>query len=73
MQEADKILDKVNVSLDLVEVEKLIGDFTRFLYNNYIRIPICQINVEVGTTKDIPEWDLGARGFGKNLNGLIKR
>ena len=71
--EFDKMLDRAGASMDLAEVKKFIGDMHHYIYNNYIRIPICQIDAVVATTKDIPKWDLGDRGFEKNLNGLIRQ
>ena len=53
----DKVLDekfeKIDSSLDINEVKELMGQVYRYVYENYIVIPIAEINEEIGVSKNI--------------------
>ena len=71
--EMDKMLESAIASLDLAGVKKLTGAIYRYVTENYTRIPICMINNDFATAKDIPQWDPGYRRYDNNFNDLIRQ
>ncbi len=69
----DAMIEKAQKSLDLGEVLRLMGDVHRYVNQNYIAIPICEIDQALASTKKIPKWDPGQRRMGININDVIKQ
>ena len=60
-------------SLDRSEVDKIVGDLYRYMYDNYTFIPICDIHNEIATSKRVPKWDPGYRRADLNFNDIIRQ
>jgi ABC-type transport system substrate-binding protein len=71
--EMDRMLERAGASLNLAEVEKLLGGIHRYITNNYTRIPICEINNDFATAKDVPAWNPGQRRYDNNFGDLIRQ
>jgi peptide/nickel transport system substrate-binding protein len=71
--EMDKMLDRAAASLNLAEVERLLGAISRYTTDNYTRVPICEINNDFATGKDIPAWNPGQRRYDNNFGDLIRQ
>ncbi len=71
--ELDKMFDRAVNSLDLAEVKKVMGDFNRYVHNQYLVVPICDLDDMIAITKRIPEWNPGGRRNDRNLNDLIRQ
>ena len=56
-----------------MEVEKIAIDLYRYLYDNYVFIPICDISDDSATTKRVSKWDPGLRRIDRNLNDIIRQ
>ncbi len=69
----DEIIDRCERSIDRAQVEKILIDLYRYMYDNYTFIPICDIDDPIATAKNIPKWDPGSRGFDRNINDLIRQ
>ncbi len=69
----DDMINRAEKSMNLAEVEKIIGDIYRYAYDQYIFIPICDISDEIATTKRIPRWDQGSRRTDRNYNDIIRQ
>ncbi len=70
--ELDQMFDKISKSLDISEVEQYMGKMYRYIYDQYLIVPICEINSEYMVSKKIPEWDMGRGRWNRNYNDLIK-
>ena len=71
--ELDAMIERAQKSLDLSEVLRLMGDVHRYVNQNYIDIPICDMDQGLASTKRIPKWDPGQRRMGININDVIKQ
>jgi peptide/nickel transport system substrate-binding protein len=69
----DERFEKIYVSLDLSEVERLMGEIYRYAYDQYLFVPICDLSSIVGTSKRIPPWDPGRRRHCWNYRGLTRQ
>jgi peptide/nickel transport system substrate-binding protein len=71
--ELDKKFQTIAKSLDITEVEKLMGEIHRYVYDNYLMVPIAGIPDKIATTKKVPKWDPGHHRRDTNYRGLIKQ
>jgi peptide/nickel transport system substrate-binding protein len=69
----DEKIEKILSSVDLAEVERLMGEIYRYSYDQYLMVPICDLNNIIATTKQIPTWDPGLRRRDRNYRGLIRQ
>jgi hypothetical protein len=54
-------------------VHRLAGEIYRYVYNQYLFIPIGQLNADLATTKSVPPWNLGKRIRCSNYRDLIRQ
>ncbi len=71
--ELDAMIEKAQRSLDRSEVLRLMGDIHRYVNQQYLDIPICDIDQAIASTKRIPKWDPGGRRMGININDVIRQ
>ena len=71
--ELNEKFEKMEKSVDVAEVAKLLAEVYRYNYEQYSQIPICEIPEKIATTKRIPKWDPGNRRVDRNYNDLIKQ
>ena len=71
--ELDKRFDRIAMSLDPGEVEKIMREIYRYAYDHYLIVPICELSELTATTKKIAKWDLGHRRQSRNYYDLIKQ
>ncbi len=69
----DERIGKILSSVNLDEVEKLTGEIYRYAYDQYLVVPICDLNGVMAATKQIPAWDPGLRRRDGNYRGLIRQ
>ena len=69
----DQLIDQAERSLDRAEVERIMVDLYRYMYDNFVFIPVCDIHDEVATSKRIPKWEPGYRRGDRNLNDIIRQ
>ncbi len=70
--ELNERFERIEKSLDIDEISKLLSEIYRYAYDNYLMIPICEIPDKIATTKRIPKWDLGLRND-RNYYELIRQ
>mgnify|MGYP002401784040 CR=1 FL=1 len=68
----DERFEKIYSSLDINEVKRLVGELTRYAYDQYLLIPICEVPDVIATTKRVPKWDPGTRRLDRNYYDLIR-
>jgi peptide/nickel transport system substrate-binding protein len=70
---ADGMIDRAEKSLDRTEVEKITVDLYRYTYENYIYIPVCDIDDMIATNRKVPKWEPGYRRVDRNINDIIRQ
>ncbi len=68
----DERFDKIYRSLDIAEVARLAGEITRYAYDQYLLVPICEVPDVIATTKRVPKWNPGTRRLDRNYYDLIR-
>ena len=71
--ELNERFEKIEKSLDVAEIYKLMVEIYRYSYDHYLTIPICELDDMIATTKRIPKWNPGRRRNEMNLHDLIKQ
>ena len=71
--ELNERFEKIEKSIDVGEIRKLMAEIFRYAYDHYLSIPICEIPDVIATTKRIPQWNLGQRRVDRNYYDLIKQ
>jgi peptide/nickel transport system substrate-binding protein len=71
--EVNERFDRIEKSMDVAEISRLIAELYRYAYDNYLMIPICEIPIKLTTSKRVPPWDTGLRRFDNNYYDLIKQ
>lgn len=69
----DQIIDRAEASQDRAEVGRLMIELYRYMYDNYVFIPICNIHGEMATTKRVVPWNPGSRRGDRNFNEIIRQ
>jgi peptide/nickel transport system substrate-binding protein len=69
----DERVERASSTLDIAEMEKLLGEIYRYVYDQYLVIPICEIDNLIATTKRIPTWDPGLRRLNMDYRRLIRQ
>jgi peptide/nickel transport system substrate-binding protein len=70
--ELDKLIDKAMASTEVKEVERLVGEMHRYLYDNANNITIGEVHTNYATNQKIAAWDLGRNLYDNNLRYLIR-
>ncbi len=65
--------ERIERSLDIREVSRLLAEIYRYAYDHHLAIPICELTDKIATTPKIPKWDPGIRSRDRNYNDLIKQ
>lgn len=72
--ELDALLEKAAAATEAEEVNSLIGDIHRWMYNDYGTMPIAEVSTPyVANAKKVPHWNLGRTLYDNNDRGLIRR
>jgi peptide/nickel transport system substrate-binding protein len=71
--ELEERFERIGKSLDIAEISKLMTEIDRYVYDNYLNVPICEIPDMLASTKRIPRWDPGTRRLDKNYYDLIRQ
>ncbi len=50
-----------------------IVDLYRYMYDNYVFVPICDIDDEIAVSKRVPKWEPGYRRNDRNYNDIIRQ
>jgi hypothetical protein len=58
---------------EVKEVERLVGEMHRYLYDNANNITIGEIHTNYATNKKISAWDLGRNLYDNNLRYVIRQ
>jgi peptide/nickel transport system substrate-binding protein len=63
---------RIEKSMDIAEIYRLMVEIYRYAYDNYLMIPICEIPDLIATTKKIPKWNPGLRND-RNYYEMIRQ
>jgi peptide/nickel transport system substrate-binding protein len=69
----DEMIERAMAATDVKEVEKLVGEMHRYLYDNANNITIGEIHTNYAANKKIPAWDLGRNLYDNNLRYVIRQ
>jgi len=69
----DQMIDRAERSLSRTEIEKIMVDLYRYMYDNHVFIPICDIHDYIATTQKVPKWEPGYRRHDRNINDIIRQ
>jgi hypothetical protein len=67
------MIDQALASTDVAEVERLVGDMHRYLYENANNITIGEIHTNYAANQKISHWDLGRNLYDNNPRYLIRQ
>ncbi len=71
--ELNEKFERIEKSLDIAEISRLLVEVYNYDYDQHLNIPICEISDITATTKRIPKWNMGLRRFERNYYDLIKQ
>ncbi len=71
--ELEERFQRIEKSMDIKEISRLLAEIYRYAYDQYLMIPICEFPEKVATTQRIPRWDLGRRRMDRNYYDLIRQ
>jgi peptide/nickel transport system substrate-binding protein len=69
----DAMIERALAATEVAEVEKLVGEMHRYLYDNANNITIGEIHTNYATNKKIPTWNLGRNLYDNNLRFVIRQ
>jgi peptide/nickel transport system substrate-binding protein len=69
----DAMIERAMAATEVKEVERLVGEMHRYLYDNANNITIGEIHTNYATNKKIPAWDLGRNLYDNNLRYVIRQ
>jgi ABC-type transport system substrate-binding protein len=69
----DQMIDRALAATDVAEVERLVGEMHRYLYDHANNITIGEIHTNYATNQKIAQWDLGRNLYDNNPRYLIRR
>jgi ABC-type transport system substrate-binding protein len=64
--------ERIEKSLEMAEISKLLAEIYRYAYDHYLMIPIYEIPIKMATTKRIPPWDPDLRRNDRNYYDLVR-
>ena len=70
--ELNERFGRIQKTLDIAEISKLMAEIYRYAYDNYLMIPICEIPDLIATTKKVPKWNPGLRND-RNYYEMIRQ
>ena len=71
--ELDQMIERALTATDVYEVERLVGEMHRFLYDNAHNITIGEIHTNYAANKKVMVWNLGRNLYDNNLRSVIRR
>ena len=72
--ELDALIEKATSATSVEEVNTLIGDIHRWMYNDFGTMPIAEVSTPyVADAKKVPQWNLGRTLYDNNERDLIRR
>ena len=71
--ELNEKFERIEKSLDVAEISRLMAEIYHYAYVHNLAIPICEISDKIATTKRIPKWNLGRRRNDRNYYELIRQ
>ncbi len=71
--ELDQMIERALTATDVHEVERLVGEMHRFLYDNAHNITIGEIHTNYAANKKVMAWNLGRNLYDNNLRSVIRR
>jgi len=71
--ELDQLIERALAATDVKDVERLVGDMHRYLYDQANNITIGEIHTNYATNQKISAWDLGRNLYDINLRSLIRQ
>jgi peptide/nickel transport system substrate-binding protein len=69
----DALIERAMAATEVKEVERLVGEMHRYLYDNANNITIGEIHTNYATNKKILAWDLGRNLYDNNLRYVIRQ
>jgi peptide/nickel transport system substrate-binding protein len=69
----DRMIDQAMAATDVPEVEKLVGDLHRYLYDHANNITIGEIHTNYAANQKVPAWNLGRNLYDNNLRSVIRQ
>lgn len=69
----DAKLEACMTALGQEQYEKTIVDLFTYIHDEYINIPICELEDLFGCSDKITKWNIGKSAFGMNLESLYRR
>jgi ABC-type transport system substrate-binding protein len=69
----DALIERAMAATEVKEVERLVGEMHRYLYDNANNITIGEIHTNYATNKKISAWDLGRNLYDNNLRYVIRQ
>jgi ABC-type transport system substrate-binding protein len=69
----DQMIERALAATEVAEVEQLVGEMHRYLYDNANNITIGEIHTNYATNKKIPTWNLGRNLYDNNLRFVIRQ
>jgi peptide/nickel transport system substrate-binding protein len=69
----DQMIERAMAATEVQEMEKLVGEMHRYLYDNANNITIGEIHTNYAANKKITAWDLGRNLYDNNLRYVIRQ
>jgi len=71
--ELDQMIERALAATDVHEVERLVGEMHRFLYDNAHNITIGEVHTNYATNKKITAWNLGRSLYDINFRSVMRQ
>jgi peptide/nickel transport system substrate-binding protein len=71
--ELDQMIERALASTTVQEVEQLVGEMHRYLYDNAHNITIGELHTNYAANKKVSAWDLGRNLYDNNLRYVIRQ
>jgi peptide/nickel transport system substrate-binding protein len=69
----DEMIERAMAATEVKEMERLVGEMHRYLYDNANNITIGEIHTNYASNKKISKWDLGRNLYDNNLRYVIRQ
>src|SRR5712691_4636743 len=69
----DQMIERALAATDVHEVERLVGEMHRFLYDNAHNITIGEVHTNYATNKKITAWNLGRSLYDINFRSVMRQ
>ncbi len=71
--ELNEKFERIGKSLDISEIARLLVEISRYAYDHYLLVPICELPDKIAHTQKIPVWNPGVHRMGYNYYELIRQ